>query len=45
MKQFVITKQIAKHGKNSVIIIPSFLRDKLKPKSLVKVTIDLLEED
>jgi len=43
-KQFTITKKIAKHGKQSVLVIPTCLMDELKPRSLVKVTIDVLEE-
>lgn len=44
MKQVVLTKKIAKHGNQSVIILPSFLRDKLKPQTIVQVTIDILQE-
>ncbi len=44
MKEIIITKQIAKHGKQSVLIIPSFLRDKLKPKTVVRATISILED-
>jgi hypothetical protein len=43
-KSYTITKKIAKHGKNSVIIIPSFLNDSLKPKTVVEVKINVLEE-
>jgi hypothetical protein len=43
-KQFVITKKIAKHGSQAVIIIPRILEANLKPKTLVKLTIDVLEE-
>jgi len=43
MEQFVITKKIAKHGNQSIIIIPRLIEDKLKPKTLVKLTIDILE--
>jgi hypothetical protein len=45
MKDIIITKQIAKHGKQSVIIIPSFLRDKLKPKTIVRATISIVEDE
>ncbi len=43
-KQFVITKKIAKHGSQAVIIIPRILEQHLKPKTIVKLTIDILEE-
>ncbi len=42
--QFVITKKIAKHGDQSIIVIPSVLCNKIKPQMLVKITIDLLED-
>jgi len=43
-KQFVITKRIAKHGKQSVIVVPAILRDHLKPGTIAKLTIDILED-
>ncbi|MEK6959575.1 MAG: hypothetical protein AABX47_00240 [Nanoarchaeota archaeon] len=42
-KQFVITKKIAKHGKQAVIVIPRLLEHELKPHTIVKLTIDVLE--
>ena len=44
-KQFTITKRIAKHGEQAIIVIPSILAEQIKPQMLVKVTIDILEED
>ena len=44
MKQFIITKKIAKHGKQSVIVVPTILKDELKPKTIVKLTIDVLKD-
>jgi len=44
MKQFILTKKIAKHGLQSIIVIPKILEKKLKPKTVVKITIDILEE-
>jgi len=43
-KQFTITKKIAKHGNQAIIVIPSVLKNKIRPKMLVKVTIDILGE-
>jgi antitoxin component of MazEF toxin-antitoxin module len=43
-RNFVITKKIAKHGNQAVIVIPAVLRDKINHGMLVKVTIDVLEE-
>jgi len=44
-KTFTITKKIAKHGKQAIIVIPSVLSDKVKPRMLVKVKIDVLGEE
>ena len=44
-KSFTITKRIAKHGNQSVIVVPNVLKDQIKPQTLVKVTIDVIEED
>lgn len=41
--QFTITKRIAKHGRQAVIVIPSILSEKINPGMLVKVTIDLID--
>ena len=43
MEQFVITKKIAKHGGQSVIIIPRILENDLGPSTIVKLTIDVLK--
>jgi len=45
MTEFTLTKQISKQGPQSVIIIPSFLRDKLKPKTLVEIKIKVIGEE
>ena len=43
-KQFVLTKKIAKHGNQAVIVIPKILEEELKPQTIVKLTIDVLKE-
>ena len=43
-KTYTITKKIAKHGAQAVIVIPSFLRNELKPKTIVEVKIDIVKE-
>ena len=42
-EQYVITKRIAKHGSQAIIVIPRILEQKLKPQTIVKLTIDVLE--
>lgn len=44
MKQFTLTKKIAKHGSQSIIVIPRLLEDELQPKTIVKLTIDVLKK-
>lgn len=43
--QYTITKRIAKHGKQAVIVIPTILSQKINAGMLVKVTIDVLENE
>ena len=42
-KRFVIMKRIAKHGRQAVIVVPAILQDKLKPGTLLQLTMDVLE--
>ena len=44
MKQFTITKKIAKHGSQSIIVIPRLIEEDLKPGTIAKVTIDVIKE-
>ena len=43
-KTYTITKKIAKHGSQVVIVIPSFLKQELKPKTIVEVKINVVKE-
>jgi hypothetical protein len=43
-KEFTIRKKIAKHGKNSIIVIPKLLQQELKPKTIVELNIKILEK-
>ena len=43
-KQFTITKKIAKHGSQAIIVIPRVLEDKLKPGTIVKIVFDILSD-
>lgn len=44
MIEFTLTKQISKQGKQAVIIIPKFLQEKLKPRTMVEIKIKILED-
>lgn len=43
-RQYVLTKKIAKHGSQAIICIPQFLKQQLPPGTVVKITIDTMEE-
>jgi len=43
MEEYTLTKQISKQGIQNMIIIPAFLREKLKPKMLVEIKIKILD--
>jgi len=42
-KKFVITKRIAKHGSQAVIVIPRVLESQLKPGTIAEITLDILK--
>jgi|WetSurMetagenome_2_1015567.scaffolds.fasta_scaffold1176677_1 hypothetical protein len=42
-KRFVITKRIAKHGNQAIIVIPKLLEQKLSPGTIVQISIEKLE--
>jgi hypothetical protein len=44
MKRFTITKKIAKHGTQAIVVIPRILESELKPGTIVKVTMDIIKE-
>lgn len=41
-KQFVLTKRVAKQGKQAILVIPKLLQEALKPGTIVKVTLDVI---
>lgn len=44
-KQFVITKKIAKHGSQAIIVIPRILENKLKPGTIAEIKIKVVGEE
>ncbi|MBW2982306.1 hypothetical protein KY343_05485 [Candidatus Woesearchaeota archaeon] len=44
MKSFTITKKIAKHGKQAIVVIPRLLESDLKPGTIVKMRFDVVKE-
>ncbi len=43
-KQFTITKKFAKHGSQAIIVIPKILGDKLRPRNLTQVMIEIIQD-
>ena len=43
-KQFNIRKRIAKHGINSIIVIPKLLQDDLPKGTIVDIQINVVKE-
>ena len=41
-KQYVLTKKVAKQGKQAIIVIPKLLQEIVRPGTLVKVTLDVI---
>ena len=44
MHQYVITEKIAKHGSQAIIVVPRMLEKHLSPGTIVKLTIDVVED-
>lgn len=43
LNEFTLTKQIAKHGSQSIIVLPKILESELRPKTLIEVKIRVLK--
>jgi len=43
-KKYTITKKIAKHGNQAIIVVPRLLEAQLKPGMIVEITIEILED-
>jgi len=42
-KSFTITKRIAKHGSQAIIVVPKILEEQLKPGTLTQITIKIID--
>ena len=43
VKRFVITKKVAKHGNQAIIVVPKVLEQHLKPGTTCQISIEILE--
>jgi hypothetical protein len=44
-RKFIITKKIAKHGNQAIIVIPRVLEEQLKPGTLAEISINIISDD
>ena len=44
LKEYTITKRIAKHGKQAIIVIPKLLQTELKPGTIAEIRIKVMRE-
>jgi hypothetical protein len=40
---YTITKKVAKHGHQAIVVVPKLLEQALAPGTIVKVTFEILE--
>lgn len=45
MKKIIITKRVAKQGKNSIIVIPTDLKEYIKAGDLIQIEISKLQTE
>lgn len=43
-RKFIITKKIAKHGNQAIIIIPRILESELMPGTIAEIQINVIKE-
>jgi hypothetical protein len=43
-KNFILTKKIAKHGSQAIIIIPRMFESELKPDTIVELNVRIIKE-
>jgi hypothetical protein len=44
-KQFTITKRIAKHDDQAIIVIPRIIEENLRPGTIVQVTLEVIKQN
>ena len=44
MKSFTLTKKVAKHGSQAIIVIPRLLEDELKPGTVIEMKVNVLRK-
>ena len=44
MNEIILTKQVAKHGNQSIIILPKFLESEIRPKDIVELRLKLVKK-
>ncbi len=41
--KYILTKKIAKHGNQAIIVVPKILQEKLSPGKIVEIKIQVLK--
>lgn len=44
MDEFILTKQVAKHGNQGIIVLPKILEEELCPGTVVELRIKILKK-
>jgi hypothetical protein len=44
-ESFIITKKIAKHGSQAIVVVPRVLESQLPPGTLVRITFNVLKTE
>lgn len=44
MEEYTLTKQVAKHGKQGIIVLPKVLEEELAPGTIVELRIRVLRK-
>jgi len=44
MQTYTITKQISKHGRQSIIVIPKILENELQPGTVIEIKMTVIKE-
>lgn len=44
-KQFTITKKIAKHGSQAIIVVPRLLERELSPGTIVQINLEVIDKN
>ena len=44
LSEITLTKQVAKHGSQSIIILPKFLESEIQPKDIIEIKLKIVKK-